>query len=222
MKKTHARLRRIPSPEDHLFEQIARGLETKGYVCLPAALPEKIADGLVDHLAQLDSLKFHEASTGRGKDQTLNQFVRRDRIHWIDESDPASRQWLAWAQRLQAYLNRRLFLGLFSFESHFSHYQSGDFYRKHFDAFKGESNRILSLVAYLNRGWEPDQGGELIIYSPEDGTELVKVTPMFATLVLFLSEEFSHEVLSTSRNRYSVAGWFRLNGSIKDNIDPPA
>ncbi|MGB0443129.1 MAG: 2OG-Fe(II) oxygenase, partial [Pseudohongiellaceae bacterium] len=115
-----------------------------------------------------------------------------------------------------------LFLGLFSFESHFSHYQSGDFYRKHLDAFKGEANRVLSLVTYLNRGWEPDQGGELVIYSPEDGTELVKVTPMFATLVLFLSEEFNHEVLSTSRNRYSVAGWFRLNGSIKDSIDPPA
>ena len=119
------------------------------------------------------------------------------------------------------FRSRRLFLGLFSFESHFSHYQSGDFYRKHLDAFKGEANRVLSLVTYLNRGWEPNQGGELVIYSPEDGTELVKVTPMFATLVLFLSEEFSHEVLPTARNRYSVAGWFRLNSSINQHIDPP-
>jgi SM-20-related protein len=221
MKKSHAHLRRMPPPEDHLFELIASGLETKGYVCLPAALPENIADGLVDQLAQIESREFHKAATGRGNDRTRNQFVRRDRIHWIEESDPASIQWLAWAQRLQAYLNRRLFLGLFSFESHFSHYQSGDFYRKHLDAFKGEANRVLSLVTYLNRGWEPDQGGELVIYSPEDGTELVKVTPMFATLVLFLSEEFSHEVLPTARNRYAVAGWFRLNSSINQHIDPP-
>ena len=221
MKKNHAHLRRMPPPEDHLFEQIAGGLETKGYVCLPAALPEDIADGLVDQLAQIGSREFHNAATGRGNDRTRNQFVRRDRIHWIEESDAASSQWLAWAQRLQDYLNRRLFLGLFSFESHFSHYQSGDFYRKHLDAFKGEANRVLSLVTYLNRGWEPDQGGELLIYSPEDGTELVKVTPMFATLVLFLSEEFSHEVLPTARNRYAVAGWFRLNSSINQHIDPP-
>jgi len=47
------------------------------------------------------------------------------------------------------------------------------------------------------------------------------VTPMFATLVLFLSEEFSHEVLPTARNRYAVAGWFRLNSSINQHIDPP-
>ena len=221
MNVTTNRLFRSPPPEDELFEQIAQGIETKGYICLPSALPESIADSLIDYSAQIGSREYHKAATGRGQDQARNQFVRRDRIHWIEEAHGASEQWLEWTRRLQTYLNRRLFLGLFSFESHFSHYQAGDFYRKHLDAFKGESNRILSLVAYLNRGWEPDQGGELVIYSPEDGSELVKVTPGFATLVLFLSEEFSHEVLPTTRDRYAVAGWYRLNNSINHNIDPP-
>ena len=76
----------MPPPEDHLFELIASGLETKGYVCLPAALPEDIAEGLVDQLAQIESREFHKAATGRGNDRTRNQFVRRDRIHWIEES----------------------------------------------------------------------------------------------------------------------------------------
>lgn len=46
-------------------------------------------------------------------------------------------------------LNRHLLLGLFSFESHFTHYRAGDFYKQHQDAFKGQANRILSLVVYL-------------------------------------------------------------------------
>ncbi|WP_335340025.1 2OG-Fe(II) oxygenase [Sedimenticola selenatireducens] len=40
-------------------------------------------------------------------------------------------------------------------------------------------------------------------------------------LAVFLSEEFPHEVLAADRDRYSVAGWFRVNGSINQQIDPP-
>ncbi|MEQ8408148.1 MAG: 2OG-Fe(II) oxygenase [Gammaproteobacteria bacterium] len=207
--------------EDDLFEAIASGLEQQGYVVLPAALPETIAASLLDYLAVLEANRFHRAAVGRGNDQQRNQFVRRDRIHWIEDDHQESGQWLAWSKRLQQYLNRRLFLGLFSFESHFSFYEAGDFYRKHLDAFRGESNRVLSLVTYLNKGWEPDQGGELVIYTPDGAEEMLHVQPGYATLVLFLSSEFPHEVKPTSRDRFAVAGWFRVNNSINDNIDPP-
>jgi SM-20-related protein len=49
----------------------------------------------------------------------------------------------------------------------------------------------------------------------------IKVLPSFGTIVVFLSEEFPHEVLPAKRDRYSIAGWFRLNNSIDNNIDPP-
>ena len=210
-----------PADEELLFESLAQSLETRGYVIVPAALPESLTTSLLDYLAVLEADQFHAASVGRGREQMQNSFVRRDSIHWIEEEHPRSGPWLAWAKRLRLYLNRRLFLGLFSFESHFSLYQSGDFYRRHVDAFKGESNRVLSLVAYLNKGWEPDQGGELVLYDPDTNESLVKVVPAFGTLVLFLSEEFPHEVLATRRDRHAVAGWFRLNTSINDVIDPP-
>jgi SM-20-related protein len=71
-------------------------------------------------------------------------------------------------QALQLYLNKQLLLGLFSFESHFSHYAPGDYYKRHKDAFKGEANRVLSLVLYLNSAWQQDDGGELVLYAPED------------------------------------------------------
>jgi len=219
--------------DEVLFESIAQGIESTGYVILPAALPESICTSLINHLAIIEQDRFHAAGVGRGTAQTRNKFVRRDQIFWIEEQDSASGPWLDWSARLRLYLNRRLFLGLFSFESHFSVYQSGDFYRRHVDAFKGESNRVLSLVVYLNKGWEPDQGGELKLYLPHsqsEGTTLddevfdpaaIKIAPAYGTIVLFLSEEFPHEVLPTTRDRYAVAGWFRLNNSINDNIDPP-
>ncbi|MCB1669659.1 MAG: 2OG-Fe(II) oxygenase [Gammaproteobacteria bacterium] len=208
-------------PDDSLFESIACGLESQGYVVLPAVLPEPLTRGLLDYLANLEAGAFHVARIGRGSRQMRNKFVRRDRIHWISEEHPGGTGWLTWLDQLMQYLNRRLFLGLFSLESHFSLYQHGDFYRKHLDAFKGRSNRVLSLVTYLNRGWEPDQGGELVIYAPESDEELVRVVPGFGTLVLFLSEDFPHEVLPTRRERYGVAAWFRINASNNDHPEPP-
>lgn len=210
---------RLP-PDEILFESIAVALEQCGYVVLPNALPEEIAQALVT-LSQITTHDdFQPADVGRGSEQSRNQFVRRDQIHWLEPNEPHARLWLDWAQALKNFLNRRLFLGLFSFESHLAHYPPGAFYKKHYDAFRGQSNRVLSVVTYLNRGWEPDQGGELVIYGADD-SELQKVTPAFGTLVIFLSEEFPHEVLPAVRDRYSVAGWFRVNGSINGQIDPP-
>jgi len=40
-------------------------------------------------------------------------------------------------------------------------------------------------------------------------------------LVVFLSEEFPHEVLKAKRSRFSVAGWFRVNTSNAERADPP-
>lgn len=56
-------------------------------------------------------------------------------------------------------------LGLFSFESHFAHYAPGAFYKTHVDAFKGQANRVLSVVYYLNEAWGAKDGGEMVLYS---------------------------------------------------------
>ena len=122
---------------------------------------------------------------------------------------------------MQRFLNQRLFLGLFSFESHFAHYSPGAYYKRHYDAFQGEENRVLSIVTYLNPSWGNTEGGELVLYCGERDSEGIKVVPLYGTVVVFLSKEFPHEVLPASRDRYSVAGWYRVNGSIGNKIDPP-
>lgn len=206
---------------DSLFESIAADLYAKGYSIQHKALPLEIADILYHHLKNMPAHKFSDATIGRQQTQQLNESVRRDEIVWINGESPAGMKWLQWTQALQSYLNRRLFLGLFSFESHFAHYAKGNYYKRHLDAFKGEANRILSLVLYLNPEWKSEDGGALILYQNSEDKTGICVNPEYATLTVFLSEEFEHEVKPTETDRYSVAGWFRINSSTADKVDPP-
>lgn len=209
------------SPFDTLFESIALDLIEQGYSIQSKALPIDLSEILHYHLINMPEYKFSEAAIGRQHKQQHNDDIRNDEIAWINGESPAGIRWLQWTQALQVYLNRRLFLGLFSFESHFAHYAPGHFYKRHVDAFKGDANRVLSLVTYLNPQWSASDGGELIIYqNPGDKTGL-KVAPEFGTLTVFLSEQFEHEVKPANRDRYSIAGWFRLNSSTPDKVDPP-
>jgi SM-20-related protein len=203
--------------DDPLFLRIAAELTERSYSVIPNAVPAELGAEILAQIQGMPRDDFNAAGVGRDDDHTLNHFVRRDSIRWIAGTTAAERSWLSWAGRLQTSLNRQLFLGLSEFESHFAHYAPGDFYRKHLDAFKSDrlaagiaakSNRVLSLVAYFNPGWLPDDGGELLIYDG-DNHPLLQVTPAYSTLVVFLSEEVPHEVLPSRRDRYSIAGWFR-------------
>ena len=181
-------------------------------------MPQALSESLIQTMNQFN---FEQAGIGRDQAHSLNNFVRTDQISWITGESDAGKHWLEWSAGLQTYLNRRLFLGLFSFESHFAHYSPGDFYKRHYDAFKGQANRILSVVVYLNHAWQPDEGGELVLYMNDHDKEGTKVTPSFGTVVVFLSEDFPHEVLPAVRDRYSIAGWYRVNTSTTDRVDPP-
>lgn len=209
------------TPFDSLFERIAQDIIDKGYSIQTRALPSNLSQILHYHLTNMPEHKFSEASVGRQSNQQLNEKVRNDAIVWIHGDSPAGVQWFNWTQALQLYLNRRLFLGLFSFESHFAHYAKGNYYKRHVDAFKGQANRVLSLVTYLNPRWHADNGGELVIYENAQDTVGIKVLPELGTVTVFLSEEFEHEVKPALCDRYSIAGWFRINTSKAEKVDPP-
>ncbi|WOT05834.1 2OG-Fe(II) oxygenase [Shewanella youngdeokensis] len=209
-----------------LFTSIADGIATNGFSIIPAALPADLSQLLATHIATMPTSHFKRAGIGRGAEHSINDVVRTDTISWINRDDAAGKAWLDWTQSLQLFLNRTLFLGLFSFESHFAHYAKGDFYKKHKDAFVGEGNRILSVVVYLNQYWSKDDGGELVLYVNQQSTSagkddhVISVTPGFGTVVVFLSEQFPHEVLAARRDRFSIAGWFRLSDGVSSNIEP--
>ena len=208
-----------------LFDKIATDLIEHGLCVIKNAVPEQISNDLEQRVINLRLEQYKQAGVGRGEGQIADRQVRSDEICWIEGETSGEQAWLDWMETLQQYLNRRLFLGLFSFESHFAHYSKGDFYEKHYDAFRGQANRVLTVVTYLNSVWQAEYGGELRIYGEADNNEdnevIHTVVPELGTMVIFLSELFPHEVLPASRDRYSIAGWFRVNGSNKSNIDPP-
>lgn len=219
---TFAELQRCDDTGDTaLLDRIADDLYRDGYCIVDNALPEPMTQALFAYQKALSEQQFSEAGIGRKSLFHKNESVRTDKVCWIDGSSQVGAQWLEWCNTLKAHLNKRLFMGLFSFESHFAHYRPGDFYKRHYDAFKGASNRVLSLVTYLNKEWDAQDGGELVLYKDDADTAGVRVTPKLGTVVLFLSEEFPHEVRPATRDRYSIAGWFRVNTTSGNRIDPP-
>ncbi len=204
-----------------LFAAIADDLTRQGYSIRPEALPGDLAHSLWQQQQDLDRQQYVAAGIGRGGEHRRSEAVRSDAICWITGDTTAGESWLQWAGALQGFLNRRLFLGLFSFESHFAHYRPGDCYKRHHDAFRGETNRTLSIVVYLNPDWPADAGGELVLYRDDADTTGIRVPPQMGTIVAFLSEEFPHEVLPATCDRYSIAGWFRVNTTASTRIDPP-
>ncbi|WP_320822868.1 2OG-Fe(II) oxygenase [Reinekea sp.] len=72
----------------------------------------------------------------------------------------------------------------------------------HFDAFKSQTNRVISQIVYLNRGGNPPDRGELVLYRSDADQDPIHVTPAFGTVMAFLSEELHHEALPAWRDRY--------------------
>ena len=207
--------------DESLFENIVDDLVTKGFSIQENGLPDFITHALLSCQSAISENEYQTAGIGRAEHYQKAESVRGDEICWITGSTSEGELWLSWCEAMQRYINRSLFMGLFSFESHFACYEAGKFYKRHVDAFKGQGNRVLSLVAYLNDDWRAEDGGELVLYADEDDQAGTKVLPTKGSFVVFLSEAFPHEVLPAKRTRHSVAGWFRVNGSVNDAIDPP-
>ena len=205
---------------EQLIDEIAIALQQQGFIQLTQFLPVLLATQLVQEAKRLSSIEFKPAGIGRQNNQQLNTQVRTDSTLWLDGESDLQAAYLNWMEQLRVGLNRRLFMGLFDFESHFSHYGEGDFYRRHVDAFKGRSNRLLSTVYYLNPDWHKNDGGELILYADEQPNPLLIVPPLFNSCIIFLSDVFPHEVLASRCDRYSIAGWYRVNNNSTEHLDP--
>lgn len=194
---------------EQLFDRIADALVDTGYLVLDNPLPKSLVDGLLANLQQQQA-SLNPAGVGRQGDYQRNDLVRGDSIQWLEPGVPAVTEFLSCMERLREAMNQRLYLGLFDYESHYAVYEPGAFYQKHRDAFRGKPGRKLSSVLYLNPEWDERQGGELVLYDEAGEQELLRLAPAYGRLVLFLSEDFPHEVLPATARRQSIAGWFRI------------
>jgi SM-20-related protein len=191
---------------ENLYEKIADALVNDGYIVLENALDPHLTKQLLLVSNQVTDFK----KAGISNTSLHDENRRRDKIKWIDADTKATSQYLVFSKGLQEYLNRRLYLGLRYYEAHFAIYESGDFYEKHLDAFKSSKNRVVTTVYYLNERWDEADGGALVIYD-KNNQEIKRVIPSANTLVIFMSEDFPHEVLPSKAKRSSIAGWFRID-----------
>lgn len=162
---------------------------------------------------------WQRARIGRNEDTQRASEIRRDKIQWLDsEMGQPVQDYLERMEFIRREVNQALFLGLFEYEAHFAQYEVGDFYKKHLDAFRGNESRKLTTVFYMNEDWRDANGGELKVYDLND--QLIQtIAPIAGRLVVFLSEQFPHEVLPAHAKRYSIAGWFRTNGVSENRFD---
>ena len=209
-----------PAINPPLAELIAVALRDVGYVILDQAFPIELLAQLAVRANALKPEQFKAAGIGRDAASQHNAAIRKDQIRWIADTDLIDAQYLNWMDQLRLELNSRLFLGLFDFESHYAHYAPGAYYKKHLDAFRGNNNRIVSTILYLNKNWQASAGGELRLYTQSGDKFLLDVIPEYGRFVIFLSDVFPHEVKVTQQDRYSIAGWYRINNSSSSRVDP--
>lgn len=201
----------LPDQDQDQFESLIQGVIDHQYgSCLDFIIPSTTA-GLSAHMANLQALgKLKAAGMGQQSEVKQDQAIRGDTIHWIGDlsSNPFEQIYLNKIRKFILYLNQTCFTSIQSFESHYSHYAQGSFYKRHLDQFKNEKGRKFSIVLYLNENWQVEDGGMLSLY-PVAG-EQKQISPSAGKMVFFKSDEMEHEVLpSLTRERRSIAGWFK-------------
>jgi SM-20-related protein len=200
---------------DQWLDELADGLTENGWMSQNVSwrLGSNLLSGLRNEVQILDRTEaLRRAGVGRGADLQRDRSVRRDKIAWLQGMTPAQTELFGFFEAVRLGLNQRLFLGLRRFEAHYATYHQGDFYRRHVDSFQGRASRVVSLVLYLNEGWDEADGGALQVYNRENENEICgTVLPQEGRMALFMSEEVPHEVLPAHRTRYSIACWFRCD-----------
>ena len=157
---------------------------------------------------------FRRAGVGRGNNLKVREEIRNDHVMWLGsgETTAAQNAYLTLLETLRLSINQRLFLGLFDFEGHFAIYPEGAYYKPHLDRHHQTSDRIVTVILYLNESWQPGDGGELKLWTTPDSQEgdFQIIQPRLGTLVCFMAGDHWHEVLPACKTRKSITGWFRV------------
>lgn len=210
------------SNEASRIETAVAGLGTAGFAICTSLLPLELAGSLAaEQQRREDGGQLVATGLGRGSLQTAGGNHRQAQSSWLDGQSLAEQHFLAFAERVRLMINRQLMLGLFDFEAQFLHYPPGGYYRRHVDALLGERNRVVSMVAYLNEDWSPEDGGTLAVWAESgEGEPVAEVVPLAGTVVLMLSEHIPHEARVARRDRRAIAGWFSVNSSSAQRSNP--
>lgn len=162
-----------------------------------------------DFIENYSAQKFKRAGIGKGNQLQLNDEIRRDETLWLEPSELNSSQKKLWEKLefLKQEINQHFFSGLWELEGHYSYYPIGGMYHAHLDRFSQDDSRTISMVLYLNKNWNAENGGELRIHLPD--SKYQDISPTGGRLVCFFSADVLHEVLEAKQPRFSFAGWWK-------------
>lgn len=181
-------------------------LADRDFLSIDNFLPDEVLHQVKTMLKdQLKVDHFKDAGIGSVYNNIKAPSIRSDRTYWIDKvRDQNISGFFETVEEFIQKLNRYCFLSLSGFEFHLAHYPKGTFYKRHLDGFADRTNRLISVIIYLNENWEKGDGGELVIYKDD---EAIQIQPIDNRCVIFKSQELEHEVLTSYKDRYSVTGW---------------
>ncbi len=148
------------------------------------------------------------AGTGNEVKVLHDKLFRSDMIYWLDRkhNDPYENDFFYLMDDFVGYLNATCYTGITGYEFHYALYKEGSFYKKHLDQFRNNDSRQYSMIMYLNKNWQENDGGELRIY--HDG-HVENIAPINGKAVFFKSSDMEHEVLVTRKPRLSITGWLK-------------
>ena len=111
-----------------ILNQIASDIDRDGYSITQGFFNDEVLENL---LVQCDvglaEGCFKEAGIGTGSRHQVQEKIRGDQIWWFSRHDAATAGGLFLQfDRLRDYLNQKLYLGLFDFESHLARYKPGE------------------------------------------------------------------------------------------------
>ncbi|WP_299776444.1 2OG-Fe(II) oxygenase [uncultured Formosa sp.] len=200
--------------EHPLYEKIIDDLLSQQYSIVDNFFDVNEVSKLRDSiLLKSEEDAFKKAAIGNRLNETIVKSIRGDVILWIDEQciNAAETLFFNKINDLVTYLNRTCFLGLLHKEFHYAIYPKGTFYKRHLDTFQNDDRRKLSFVCYLNdEDWKPENGGELVIYTNENGVAVEKIIyPFPGRVVIFESQILEHEVKPVNTQRLSITGWLK-------------
>lgn len=198
----YARMMRLTSGS---IKPIADAIHAQGYAVVQTFLDLGVVSALADECRDAE---LRATAIGRGTRRAARPDIRGDTTQWLEIADASAavRTYFDAMNALRVDLNRALMLGLDELEAHFAMYLPGARYARHRDRFRDDDARVLSSVLYINNDWKECDDGALRLYLSDRHLD---VYPSGGTLVLFLSADFDHEVLPATRDRLSIAGWFR-------------
>lgn len=187
-----------------MIDQIVQDILSCGW-----SYQQNVVDKLtLKALAPLFETEFLAAQVGSSLQRQRNEEIRGDWTKWLDPHDPPREihALVELLEHLKQEFNQRFYLGLKDVEFHFAKYPAGSFYKKHSDRFESDSSRSVTFIFYLHQEWNASFGGELVLYNKKN--EILKeILPEPGSMVIFLSEDFPHEVKICSAERRSFTGW---------------